>query len=339
EDIDKYAKRFDDIVNRRLPVPPGLTVQKEYQRVKDEQNAQTIYKIQDLFVDDVLFEYCKHPNVLDYVEAFIGPNLMAIHNMLINKPSDSGSKLISEEMVPREWDYSVWNEAREWESRTATSGVRSRIDSRISKSMLKALYEVCSGVEGVIRESSQTLCAGSKSSRHPLHQDISYFPLRPMDGIVCAWTAMETVNRANGCLVCIPGTHKGAHLEHWYPEWDGGVNKGYYGVKDMPATGYERRVHLEMEAGDCIFFHPLLIHGSGTNRTQGFRKAISCDYASSDCQYIDVKGTLHEKMADEIMEHVNKSIIFNQEYGKQITNYSLLFKTRAQLVRGMRINV
>jgi phytanoyl-CoA hydroxylase len=32
------------------------------------------------------------------------------------------------------------------------------------------------------------------------------------------------------------------------------------------------RVHLEMWAGDTVFFHPLLIHGSGTNRTEGFRK-------------------------------------------------------------------
>ena len=50
----------------------------------------------------------------------------------------------------------------------------------------------------------------------------------------------------------------------------GGVNKMYYGVHDyrpnMP------RLHLEMEAGDTVFFHPLLLHGSGMNRTDGFRK-------------------------------------------------------------------
>lgn len=30
--------------------------------------------------------------------------------------------------------------------------------------------------------------------------------------------------------------------------------------------------------GDTVFFHPILIHGSGPNRTQGLRKAISCHY-------------------------------------------------------------
>jgi ectoine hydroxylase-related dioxygenase (phytanoyl-CoA dioxygenase family) len=50
----------------------------------------------------------------------------------------------------------------------------------------------------------------------------------------------------------------------------GGVNKMYYGIHDFDPNA--PRVHLEMETGDTVFFHPLLIHGSGMNRTQGFRK-------------------------------------------------------------------
>lgn len=30
-----------------------------------------------------------------------------------------------------------------------------------------------------------------------------------------------------------------------------------------------------MEKGDTVFFHPLLIHGSGINKTSGFRKVRS----------------------------------------------------------------
>ena len=43
-----------------------------------------------------------------------------------------------------------------------------------------------------------------------------------------------------------------------------------------------------MEPGDTVFFHPLLIHGSGINRSRGTRKAISAHYASADCNYIEV---------------------------------------------------
>ena len=44
----------------------------------------------------------------------------------------------------------------------------------------------------------------------------------------------------------------------------------YHGVRDFDPSS--PRVHLEMGPGDTVFFHPLLIHGSGMNKTSGFRK-------------------------------------------------------------------
>jgi phytanoyl-CoA hydroxylase len=61
---------------------------------------------------------------------------------------------------------------------------------------------------------------GTQSSRHPLHQDLYYFPFRPANRIVCAWTAMEKINRQNGCLVVLPGSHKGELERHEYPDWE-----------------------------------------------------------------------------------------------------------------------
>ena len=42
--------------------------------------------------DPVLFQYCSLPEILQYVECFTGPDIMAMHTMLINKPPDPGSK-------------------------------------------------------------------------------------------------------------------------------------------------------------------------------------------------------------------------------------------------------
>lgn len=114
-------------------------MQKDVSFVNEPRNENTVYKLQDLFLDEQLFEYCTFDKVLKYTESFCGPDAMAVHTMLINKPPDSGTK----------------------------------------------------------------------SSRHPLHQDLHYFPFRPANKIFCAWTAMEAVNRENGCLVAIPGSHKG----------------------------------------------------------------------------------------------------------------------------------
>lgn len=52
----------------------------------------------------------------------------------------------------------------------------------------------------------------------------------------------------------------------------------YHGVRNYDPQ--HPRVHLEMEKGDTVFFHPLLIHGSGMNQTQGFRKVLHPDSTS-----------------------------------------------------------
>lgn len=260
EELDAYTRRFEDIAHRRVKVP-GLVVMKDV-TVKDKESSKyVVNKLQDLFLDDELFAYCRTPKILDYVENFVGPDIMAVHTMLINKPPDTGSL----------------------------------------------------------------------TSRHPLHQDLHYFPFRPADKIVCAWTAMERVNRENGCLVGVPGSHKGALLEHDYPDWEGGVNKAYHGIKNA-GDALERRVFLEMEKGDTVFFHPILIHGSGANRSQRFRKAISCHYAASTCHYVDVTGTSQENIAKEVLE-------IGRARGFPVEDYRDVWRFRSQLVRGNRITL
>ena len=44
----------------------------------------------------------------------------------------------------------------------------------------------------------------------------------------------------------------------------------FHGIQDYDKNN--TRVNLVMEKGDTVFFHPLLIHGSGRNKSQGFRK-------------------------------------------------------------------
>ena len=103
-------------------------------------------------------------------------------------------------------------------------------------------------------------------------------------------------------------------------------------------------VHLEMGPGDTVFFHPLLIHGSGMNRTNGFRKVCICVCvcmyvcvmfvrvclcvsvsvrvytrnhicnfrqshvtANSNYYYIDVKGTTQEGIIKEVMDIAAKN--------------------------------
>jgi len=61
-----------------------------------------------------------------------------------------------------------------------------------------------------------------------------------------------------------------------------------------------------MKRGDVVFFHPHVIHGSGENKTERFRKSISCHYAACDVQFIDYKGTFNEVVANDVLDFANK---------------------------------
>ncbi|XP_069476297.1 phytanoyl-CoA dioxygenase, peroxisomal-like [Ambystoma mexicanum] len=231
EDIEEFREEFVRICKKEVLIP-GLMIMKDVAFAKAEcsTDEKTVLRIQDFQNDEKLFKYCCLPEIVKYVECFTGPNILAMHNVLHNKPPDTGLK----------------------------------------------------------------------TSRHPMHQDLHYSPFRPADRIVAAWTAMVKLHRENGCLEVLPGTHKGTLKEHCYPEWEGGVNKLFYEARDYDQS--LPRVHLIMEKGDTVFFHPLLIHGSGLNRTMQPRKAISCHYASTDCEYIDVKGTSQEPLEKELAD-------------------------------------
>ncbi len=124
--------------------------------------------------------------------------------------------------------------------------------------------------------------------RHPLHQDLLYFPFRPAERIVATWTALEAIRRRQGCLAVVPGSQRGELLRHENPDWDH-LNGGYFGAVGVGA--HPDRVHLEMEPGDTVFFHPILLHGSGRNRTEGYRRAISTHFASASCRYLEGADT------------------------------------------------
>ncbi|MEQ2165242.1 hypothetical protein GOODEAATRI_014883 [Goodea atripinnis] len=105
----------------------------------------------------------------------------------------------------------------------------------------------------------------------------------------------------------------------------------YHGVRDYDPN--HPRMYVEMEKGDTVFFHPLLIHGSGMNQTQGFRKAISCHYASSDCYYIDVRGTTQENIENEVQE------IAEKKYGINEMAFKDTWAFRGRLVQGERTSL
>jgi phytanoyl-CoA hydroxylase len=111
------------------------------------------------------------------------------------------------------------------------------------------------------------------------------------------------------------------------------VNKAYFGIKEYENFNGEK-IDLGMKKGDIVFFHPLLIHGSGENKSQGYRKvpiclmkSMCCHFAASNCKYEPVEGKVQELVAKEIMSYANKKF-------PGVTDYQSLWRMKSQLVAG-----
>lgn len=87
--------------------------------------------------------------------------------------------------------------------------------------------------------------------------------------MITAWVAITDATPENGCLQVIPGSHREALKSHCplpqlgIPENQIPVNEG---------------VPIPVKSGGVIFFHPLTIHGSLSNRSSDIRWSFDLRY-------------------------------------------------------------
>lgn len=118
-------------------------------------------------------------------------------------------------------------------------------------------------------------------SVHNYHQDGYYFAFGPLDLALGVWVALDRTTAENGTLSVIRGSHKWGIKEHVRPEGEM-VNAGILGVEGV--DGHPDEVVLELDPGDGIFFDSRLLHGAGSNRTEGHRRVLTVHLASAKCK-------------------------------------------------------
>ncbi|MEM9224379.1 MAG: phytanoyl-CoA dioxygenase family protein [Pseudomonadota bacterium] len=87
--------------------------------------------------------------------------------------------------------------------------------------------------------------------------------------MVTTWVAVTDATADNGCLQVIPKSHRGQMLPHCpLPE------------VGIPAKLFDQSaaMPLPVGSGGVVFFHPLTIHGSLANRSQGVRWSFDLRY-------------------------------------------------------------
>jgi ectoine hydroxylase-related dioxygenase (phytanoyl-CoA dioxygenase family) len=103
------------------------------------------------------------------------------------------------------------------------------------------------------------------------HQDYSYWTrTQPMAHLTC-WIALDDVCGENGCLHYIPGSHRWPLLP--VTGLAGGMD-AIQGVLSDEQRAQFRPVAIELPKGYATFHHPLMVHGSYENRSDGPRRGL-----------------------------------------------------------------
>jgi ectoine hydroxylase-related dioxygenase (phytanoyl-CoA dioxygenase family) len=114
-----------------------------------------------------------------------------------------------------------------------------------------------------------------------LHQDNMYLLVDP-GTCVGAWTALDRVDRQNGGMLVVPGSHRG----NMVCQEQADLKTSFTGTATRIPPGM-KAVDVPMNPGDTLFFHGSLIHGSGPNRTKDrFRRTFIGHYAAGSLEKI-----------------------------------------------------
>lgn len=103
------------------------------------------------------------------------------------------------------------------------------------------------------------------------HQDYSYWTrTKPMAHLTC-WIGLDDATTENGCVHYVPGSHRWPLLPTTQ------LAKGMDAILEVltPEQRAEfKPVPCELKAGEAVFHHPLMLHGSYENRSPRPRRAV-----------------------------------------------------------------
>ena len=103
------------------------------------------------------------------------------------------------------------------------------------------------------------------------HQDYSYWTMtEPIAHLTC-WIALDDATSENGCLSYVPGSHRWPLLPIT------GLAGELDAIRAVLTPEQRRRfraIPIPLPKGCCTFHHPLIVHGSDSNSSEGPRRAV-----------------------------------------------------------------
>ena len=118
---------------------------------------------------------------------------------------------------------------------------------------------------------------------------------------LAAWIALDDCDDSNGGLRVLPGTHvrpvlchaQEADMDSSYSEWQVTVDAGAVPIEAV------------MEAGDVLFFHGSIVHGSQPNKSERYRRSLVFHYIP---QASEVVGSFYQPLVSPEGEDVHITV-------------------------------
>lgn len=144
-----------------------------------------------------------------------------------------------------------------------------------------AIVEDILGPDIVLHHSKLFQKPPEKGSPFPMHQDWLYFPTE-RDTMLAGVIHVSDATDEMGCFRVYPGSHKLGRVEGTMGNTHSDLLSQY---------PIENAQIVECSAGDVIFFHYFLLHGSMPNRSQETRKTVLVQMHAGDDKVED--GNTH----------------------------------------------
>ena len=106
------------------------------------------------------------------------------------------------------------------------------------------------------------------------HQDWAFYP-HTNDDLLAVGVAMDDSSLENGCLMVLPGTHRGPVLDHHQ-------DSVFVGAVTEPGFRSDGAVPIQLKAGGISIHHTRLLHGSAPNRSPHARRLLLFQYCAAD---------------------------------------------------------
>jgi phytanoyl-CoA hydroxylase len=106
------------------------------------------------------------------------------------------------------------------------------------------------------------------------HQDWAFGPATN-DDLLTVGIALDDATTENGCLLMIPGSHRGLVLDHWRDD-------DFIGAVTDEKFDSSNAVPVEVKSGGITVHHIRTLHASAPNRSRQRRRLLLYTYAAAD---------------------------------------------------------